>query len=169
MNKSISTLLAISLILIFAVFGIASSSSDDATNNAEQSKEAVETQNQEQNGKLGDYVVEIKSARFSKTYDGKDAVIVTYGFTNNSSNPSSFSFAIEDAAFQNGIGLNETYFLEDGDSYSSDNQTKEIKTGSTLDVDVAYELNDSTSDIEIEVKELISFSDKKITKTFTIN
>ena len=37
-----------------------------------------------------------------------------------------------------------------------------------FDVEVAYELNDTTTDIEVEVKELFSFSDKTITKTFSI-
>ena len=45
---------------------------------------------------------------------------------------------------------------------------KEIKKGATLDVEVAYELNDATTDVEIEVKELFSFSEKVITKTFKI-
>lgn len=74
----------------------------------------------------------------------------------------------EDGAFQNDIGLNEALFLSDNDPYSSDNQTKEIKTGATIDVDVAYELNDSESDVVIEVSELFGWSDDKVTKTFSI-
>ena len=45
---------------------------------------------------------------------------------------------------------------------------KEIKTGATIDVDVAYELNDSESDVVIEVSELFGWTDDKITKTFSI-
>lgn len=66
------------------------------------------------------------------------------------------------------MGLNEAYLLADDANYSSDNQTKEIKKGASLDVEVAYELNDTTSDVEVEVKELFSFSDRTITKTFSI-
>ena len=43
-----------------------------------------------------------------------------------------------------------------------------IKAGVSLDVEVAYELNDTTTDIEVEVKELISFDDDLVTKTFSI-
>ena len=45
---------------------------------------------------------------------------------------------------------------------------KDIKKGASLEVEVAYELNDSTTDVEVEVSELFSFSDKVIKKTFTI-
>ena len=50
----------------------------------------------------------------------------------------------------------------------SDNETKEIKKGATLDVEVAYVLNDTTTDLEVEVKELISFNDSVVKKTFSI-
>ena len=45
---------------------------------------------------------------------------------------------------------------------------KEIKKGASLEVEVAYTLNDSTSEIEVEVKELFSFQNTLITKTFSI-
>ena len=37
-----------------------------------------------------------------------------------------------------------------------------------IDVEVAYELNDETTPVDVEVKELFSFDDKTITKTFSI-
>ena len=40
--------------------------------------------------------------------------------------------------------------------------------GASLDVEVAYELNDTTSDVEVEVKEWLSFNEKVLTKTFSI-
>ena len=46
---------------------------------------------------------------------------------------------------------------------------KEIKKGATLSVDVAYTLNDETTPIDVEVSEIFSLTDKKITKTFTIS
>ena len=116
---------------------------------------------------MGDYEVEIKSARLTKDFEGKAVVVITYAFTNHGKDNASFSFALNDEVFQNGVGLNNAYILKD-DDYSADNQTKEIKTGASLDVDVAYELNDSTTDVEVEVSELISFDDAKITKTFKI-
>ena len=118
---------------------------------------------------LGKYSVVIDSCRLTKDYDKKDVVIVKYIFTNVSDDePAAFYLAFSDNVYQNGVGLNEAYFLPDSAKYDSGNQTKQIKKGATLNVEVAYELNDKKSDITVEVEELFSFSDKKITKTFSI-
>ena len=49
-----------------------------------------------------------------------------------------------------------------------DNQRKEIKTGASLDVEVAYTLNDDKSDVEVEVKKLFSLDESSVSKTFSI-
>ena len=95
-------------------------------------------------------------------------VIIKYGFTNNADNPTSFMVAFDDGVYQNGVGLNQSFFVDDSANYNGDDQNKEIKKGASLDVEVAYELNDTTTDIEVEVKEFISFNDSVIKKTFTI-
>ena len=118
---------------------------------------------------LGQYNIVIDSYRLAEDMFGKPIIIVKYKFTNNSSNSAAFWTTVDDNVYQNGVGLNECYFTDDSANYSSDNQTKEIKTGVTLDVEVAYELNDETTTIEVEVTELISFSNKKVTKIFNIN
>ncbi len=119
---------------------------------------------------LGDYNVVIESCRLAEDYAGKPIAIVKYNFTNvKDDNPTSFSWSLSDAAFQGGVGLAECYFADDSANYSSDNQTKEIKKGASVSVEVAYVLNDTTTPVEIEVSELISFSDKKVKKTFSIS
>lgn len=135
-------------------------SSDSSSNNASKNPS---------NSNLGDYNVIIESCRLSIDYKDAPIVIVKYKFTNNGDEPASFSWSLEDRAFQDGVGLNECYTADDCANYSYDNQTKEIKKGASLYVEVAYVLNDSTTDVEIEVSELFSFSDKKITKTFSID
>ena len=117
---------------------------------------------------LGNYKVVISKCRITEDYMGDPIVIITYEFTNNDDDPTSFIVALSDDVYQNGIGLNEAYLVDDSE-YSSENQLKDIKKGATLSVDVAYKLNDTTTPIEVEVSELFSLSDKKITKTFTIN
>lgn len=76
--------------------------------------------------------------------------------------------AFSDGVYQAGVGLNKAFVLDDSEKYSADNQTKEIKKGASIEVEVAYELNDTTTDIEVEVEELFSFNDDKIVKTFSI-
>ena len=138
--------------------------------NEEEEEEKPESNptNQTTSSKLGNYEVVIESCRLAEDYSGEPIVIVKYKFTNNDDDASCFSFSIEDNVYQDGVGLNTCYFADDSANYSSDNQLKEIKTGVSLEVEVAYELNDTTTDVEVEVSELISLSKKKITKTFTI-
>lgn len=160
---------SIDSVLFVAVFGAFALGSGSDNENSGQVDVAIESaKKNESDNALGDYEVEIKSCRISRDYEGKNVVIVKYGFTNNSDNAASFSFSIDDAVYQNNIGLTESYFLSNSADYDSDNQLKEIKPGATIDVEVAYELDDLTSNITVEVKELISFSDKVISKEFSI-
>ena len=154
------SILVLGIFLLFAVGSGESTTTDQGNGTVEESLT--------DSTKLGKYNIEIKSCRLAKDYDGKDIVIVTYSYTNNSENPAAFTFTFDDSAFQNGIGLPKSYFVSDSANYNSDNQNKEIKKGATLDVEVAYELEDTTSNIEVEVKELISFSDDMVKKTFSL-
>jgi uncharacterized protein YxeA len=128
--------------------------------------ETVE-QADEEDGKLGDYVVDIKSSRLSKNMSGDKVVIITYGFTNNSDSAESFTSAFNAQAYQDGVEIERDYFVQD-DSYDSNSSTKDIKSGKTVDVEVAYTLNDTKTDVDVEVTELISLSDDMVTKTFKL-
>ena len=151
------------MIFTFALFAMGSgedTSEDQGSGTAENSTEK---------SNLGDYQVDIQSCRLAKDFEGKDVVIVKYIFKNVSrDSAAAFYVAVDENVYQNGVGLNEAYILADSANYSADNQTKEIKKGASIEVEVAYELNDTTSDIEVEVKEWISFNNTVITKTFSI-
>ena len=159
---------AITFITLFALL-LATLCSCTGTGNAQDQGSGSASSSSSSNSNLGDYNVIIDSCRLATDYEGEPIVIVKYQFTNNSDEPACFAWSLEYDAFQNGVGLNECWFADDSANYSSDNQTKEIKTGASLSVEVAYKLNDSTTDVEIEVSELITFSDKKITKKFSID
>ncbi len=163
MKKFLSIFLSIVVVLTFAFFAIASSDSEDS----DQGSGTVDS-GEVDNSTLGSYNVEIMSCRLAKDYEGDSVVIVKYNFTNNGDEAIAFYTAFDDEVYQNDIGLNPAYVLKDTANYSADNQTKQIKTGASIEVEVAYELNDTTSDIVVEVEELFSFDDKKITKTFSI-
>ncbi len=163
MKRWLSLLLSVVLVFTFGLFAMGSGESEDGEQG---SGSAV---NQEDPNMLGDYKVEISSCRLAKNYEGKTVAIVKFIYTNVSDDsPSSFSAAFEDHAYQDGVGLNEALFLSDSANYSNDNQIKELKKGSSLEVEVAYELNDETTDIEVEIQELISFDEKTLRKTFSI-
>ncbi len=178
MKKLISILLVICVVLSFALFAMGSGSEEENINQGsgsaqsqeEAEKETVEGAEKEAGeANLGDYNLVIDSCRLARDFEGKPVVIVKYIYTNVSDDDAtSFFMAFEDNVYQNGVGLNEAYFLDDDVEYNSDNQTKEIKKGASLEVEVAYELDDEVTDIEVEVSELISFNDKTVTKTFSI-
>ncbi len=118
---------------------------------------------------FGDYSVTIDSCRLAKDYQDADVVIVKYIFENVSDDDSaSFYLTVDDNVYQDGVGLNEAYVLDDNADYSSDNQSKEIKQGASVEVEVAYELNDTTTDIDVELTPYLSWGDYEVTKTFSL-
>ena len=167
MKKS-KFIIAFLLIALFALFAMGSSESTDEPAK-DQGKDSVQAEAPVDENAIGDYSVVIDSCRLAKDYEGKPVVIVKYIFTNVSHDDAiSFMVAIDENVYQGGIGLNEAYFLNDSANYNSDNQTKDIKKGATLEIEVAYTLNDTTTDIEVEVKEWLSFDDTTLTKVFSI-
>lgn len=168
MKKNRTKILSLLLVALFIFFAVASGSDESTEAPKDQGTETVAPTQAVDDGSIGDYAVEIVACRLSKDYEGKDVAIITYNFTNVSADePTSFMFAFDDKVYQNGIEC-EYAIITDDDSYDESNQLKEIKAGATLEVEVAYVLNDTTSDVEVEIAELISFDDTVITKTFVI-
>ncbi|MBQ3529024.1 MAG: DUF5067 domain-containing protein [Peptococcaceae bacterium] len=160
------TKIVLAVLLVAAFFIFAAGSGESSTTDQGSGTANTETKG---NDSIGKYSVVIDSCRLASDYAGKPVVIVKYQFTNVSDdNPTAFYIAFDDNVYQNGVGLNGAYVLDDNANYSADNQTKAIKKGASIDVEVAYELNDTTSEIEVEVEELFSFSDNKLIKKFSI-
>lgn len=157
------------IVVIAAFFLFAAGSTEEETGTASNQGHGNASIPETVPGAIGEYTVVIDSCRLAKDYEGKDVVIVKYVFTNVADeSPEAFMFAFDCTVYQNGVGLNESYLLDESANYSPDNQSKEIKKGASIEVEEAYELNDTTTDIEVEVEELFSFDDKKIVKSFSI-
>lgn len=109
---------------------------------------------------VGSYGCVVKGAELGKDWEGNDTVIITFDFTNNSNNPASFDVALDAKAYQEGIGL-ETDWSND----ETDLLDVEIKPGVTKEVKKAYLLRDTSTDVEIEITEWLSFTDDKIVTT----
>jgi hypothetical protein len=139
-----------------------SAGTENSSSNDSDSSISAETEDKPE-GTIGDYVCVVKSATLCKDYAGKDAVLITYEFTNNSSDAISFDVALKDSVYQDGIGL-ETAILDEDTDLLVD---VDIKPGITKEVKKAYELRDTSTPLEIEVSELISLSDDKlVTKVY---
>lgn len=120
-------------------------------------------------GKLGDYKVKIDSVKMTKDLDGKDAVIITYIWANNSNNDSAFYFTISRKISQNGVKCDETIMPNDANYLGAD-AVKSIKPGQTLKVQLAYALQDTKTPIDVELQEAANTSADapKVTRTFNI-
>ncbi|MBR4016853.1 MAG: DUF5067 domain-containing protein [Oscillospiraceae bacterium] len=160
-TKWILAILLVAAFFIFAAGSGESSTSDQGSDNVSTTEKGSDT--------IGKYSVVIDSCRMAKDFEGKDVVIVKYIFTNVADDdPTAFYIAFDDAAYQNGVELNTAIFLDESANYDAENQTKAIKKGASLEVEVAYKLNDNTTEVEVEVEELFSFDDHKLVKKFSI-
>ena len=193
MKKAFRLAAIVMVLLAFCLMAIGSGSSKKGTETKTQQAETVENPGEYQEdeseekqeaekaetekttkksnpNQLGDYEVVIKSAKVTKDYEGEPAVIVTFEFTNNSDETKSWMTAVSAKAFQDGVELDSAFVSSSNKDYDASNSTKEIKPGATINVQKAYELDNTSSDVEIEVSEWLSFNkDTVLTKTFQIN
>lgn len=87
---------------------------------------------------------------------GDSCIAIYYEFTNNSSEGKTFSYVVEDKAFQDGIELDSPALHLNDESKS---RYSEIKPGVTITVCSAFKLRNETSDVALEINKWISFSD----------
>ncbi len=92
-------------------------------------------------------------------------IVITYAWTNNSEDTTSAMAAMYEKAFQDGVQL-ESEYLYDNPNYSSDNASKEVRPGTTLDIQHAFLMTSETSLVEFELSEAFSWSDDKLTMDF---
>ena len=111
------------------------------------------------------YGVTIDGCRVTEDYQGNPAVVVTYTFTNNSDEATSFMVALYPKVFQNGVELGTAI----GSDWDSEKYSSDVKPGSSTTVEMGYALEDM-SDITVEVEELLSFSDAVLAEqTFSLS
>lgn len=158
-------LMVVGAMVIIAVAAGGGNSDTSGSTSGQTSDPAGAIVTEDSKSNIGDYKVEIKSCKLSKDYEGKPVAIVTYAFTNNAKEAAAFYTAFTDHAYQNGVEA-EKAFIVDDDYTNNNNQSKEIKSGVTIDVQVAYVLNDTSTPLEVEVGAFLSFDDTKVTKTF---
>lgn len=163
----------IGLLVTFAMYFGASDTSDSQssstsvsateTTTVESDAPASESAEQSETSSAA-YAVTIDSCRVTEDYQGNPVAVITYGFTNNSDDATSFAVAIMSKVFQNGVELDSAI----GSDWDSEKYMSDIKPGASTTVELGYELEDS-SDITVEVEELFSFSDELIAeKTFSV-
>ena len=110
-----------------------------------------------------EYAVTIDGATMTTEYAGNPALLVTYTWTNNSDDATSFAVALYAKCFQDGVQC-DTAIVSGADS----NYMTEIKPGATTTVQQAYAVS-GTSDATVEVTKLISLDNTILAeKTFSV-
>lgn len=157
-------LIIIGVIAVILIIGIAAMSGGGEPVEKEPNSLNASGEVADHSNTVGNYGCVVKEAKLCKDYAGKDAVLITYEFTNNGSEATSFDVALVDNVFQDGVGLERAYLDEDTDDFDVS-----IKPGVTKDVRKAYLLRDTTTDLEVEITEWLSFSNDKIVTNVKIS
>ncbi|WP_294777537.1 DUF5067 domain-containing protein [uncultured Eubacterium sp.] len=159
----------IAVIIVIAVAASGSESNDD-TNTSSNENTTVSSVNAEKKetdeNTIGDFKCIVKGAKLTKDWEGKDAVLITYEFTNNSDSPISFDGALDDKLYQDGIELESAILSNDEEAKLID--AVDLKPGITKEVKKAYSLRNKKSEIEVEIQEVFSFSDDMIKTTINL-
>lgn len=154
----------LAVILVIGIAGSGSGGDNSATvsggtenggSSSSENADSVQEADKSENN-VGKFKVELKNSRITTNSSGEKILVVTYGFKNNASEAKSFDYTIAAKAFQDGIELGDVYTSYGIDGYSFDEQHKEVKPGNSLDVQYAYKLNDTKSDVEIELSQWLS-------------
>ena len=130
--------------------------SDGSSSGSGDSGEAAQEQEEQEPAVDSDYQVSIDGARLTEDYEGNQAIVITYTWTNNSDENTSFGVACNETVFQNGVELEVTVAADD--SIDSGKYLAEVQPGATTTVDMVYALEDE-SEVEVEVTELVSLVD----------
>ena len=166
--KKLATLFAI-LTLALGLVACGSSSSDKPAQTPDSSQQQTDAASEaDNNGALGNYAVQFTGFTLTKDYQGQDAVIISFDFTNNDENATSAMVALQIEAYQDGIELESAILTDAPEGYDSESEMKNIKQGATLNCQKAFLLSNTSSPVEVEASELFSFSSDKVACTYSI-
>lgn len=104
---------------------------------------------------IGDYQALYKGSEIMEDCDGDNAIVVTYDFTNNSKESTSFFWSMFYTFTQNGQELElSSIFINENNDEIADSGYEEVAPGDTLEVKSAYKLNNLTDDVVIDFSNL---------------
>ncbi|MEI3240029.1 MAG: DUF5067 domain-containing protein [Lachnospiraceae bacterium] len=115
--------------------------------------------------KLGDYELLYKGACIMEDANGKDAIVMTLDFTNNSKENASYLWTVDETVIQNGVELEAASVFTNYETFETvvENQFKEVAPGTTIEVKTAYVLSDTSSTVEATFEQLFGKKNGKIT------
>ena len=109
---------------------------------------------------IDQHELQYKGACIMTDDEGKDAIVLTLDYTNNSKEDAAFWLAVFEKAMQDGIQLDTTLVYPDPNSYVSvtDDKFTDVAPGKTFEVRTAFALRDGVNPVEVRFSDLF---DKK--------
>ena len=114
---------------------------------------------------VGEFELYYKGASIMKDREGNDALVLTLDFTNNSKETTDYFWAIYETAIQNDTELEMAivYLNEETLEAVDDSQYQNVDPGATFEVQTAFELADTTGEVEITFEEMDGDKNDSIT------
>ena len=114
---------------------------------------------------IGDHQALFTGAYITTDFDGDDALVATFTYTNNSEENNSFMWAMFYSPMQGGIELENSTIFESADSYDyiGEDNLQDVAPGSSLDVALTYKLNNMTDPVIISFSDLLDEETGEIT------
>ena len=115
--------------------------------------------------KVGDYELLYKNACIMADYAGNDALVLTLDFTNNSEETTDYFWAIYETAVLDGKELEMAivYLNEETLESVDDSQYLNVEPGATVEIQTAFELDDTAGEVEITFEEMTGSKNDSIT------
>ncbi len=108
-------------------------------------------------GKLGSYICTVKSAEKCTDYKGRNAVKITYIFTNNTNDTQSFDY-LTNRVYQNKTQLETTFIKSEKETTMPETASKE-----SSEISLVYVLNDQSSKLNVELEDPLEYNGKILT------
>lgn len=171
------------VIVVLVAIGIFTGGNDKEDKNNSQANEQhtpqdvqTDTQSEETQAlqETDDGIINFDGEGYNVTYvkheltednEGNPCLLFYYTFTNNGEENASAAVNSYIKVFQNGVQCDPAFLLDSPDS--SSNYMKDVQPGYSVEVCQEYKLSD-TSDVTVEVSDLISLDDKKDTQILVL-
>lgn len=163
-NKTVSTkrkaIIAIVIVLVIAVVAVCINAiiEKDTDKFLKETTESRFVDGEAVAGKIGAYACTVKSAEKCKDFSGRDAVKITYIFTNNSDDAQYFDVSLLNRVYQNNTLLETTYIENE-----SEKTVPETAPNQSSEISFAYVLNDQTSNLKVEFEEALEYDGEVLT------
>lgn len=118
-------------------------------------------------GDVGSCHVRIKGASAAQDFQGKEAIVVTYTWTNNGGSTASAYEMLRVKASQNGAGLDSAVVI-DSEKFDFSHYMREIRPGRSANVQMAFHLNSRTTAVDVEISQLGDSSGDRVVMTFDL-